>query len=89
MMELIAAAVREREGAVSLPHARQLGGQIGELIGDQMEHFAFPLHPAPNRDHAGGQNIGLIAKHFFGCCSAIRVLPVGDHTRNGCSLRWA
>jgi hypothetical protein len=65
MMELIAAAVREREGAVSLPHARQLGGQIGELIGDQMEHFAFPLHPAPNRDHAGGQNIGLIAKHVY------------------------
>ena len=45
-MEFIAASVRQREAGVAVPNAGEFGGEIGEMVGDQMDDLALTLDAA-------------------------------------------
>ena len=45
-MEFIAAAVRKREGGIASADTGELGRQIDELVGDDMDDVAFALDTA-------------------------------------------
>jgi hypothetical protein len=50
---LIAASVRQRKPTVPLADAGEIIGQIGQLVGDEMNHRAFALDLSAHRHHAG------------------------------------
>jgi hypothetical protein len=52
---LIAASVRQRKPTVPLADAGEIIGQIGQLVGDEMDHRAFALDLSAHRHHAGRQ----------------------------------
>jgi len=49
MMEFVASSVRQREAVVPVTDAGEVGGQIGQMVGDEMDDFALAL----DGDHAG------------------------------------
>lgn len=52
MVEFVAAPMRQWKGRVALANAGQLG-EIGQPVGDKMDHFALLLNAPAHRDHAG------------------------------------
>jgi hypothetical protein len=51
--DLVAAAMRQREGRITTADGRQLGRKVGELMGDDVDHFAFALDAPAHGKHAG------------------------------------
>src|SRR4051812_38487819 len=41
VMEFVAASVRKRKAAVALSDGGQIGGHIGQLVGHEVDNFAF------------------------------------------------
>jgi hypothetical protein len=56
VVELVAPPMWQRESAVALADAGQIGAEIAEPMGDEMHHLAFPLDPAVYPDHARRQH---------------------------------
>jgi hypothetical protein len=48
-MEFITATVRQREASIALADGRELGGQVGKVIGDQMYDLDLALDAALQR----------------------------------------
>ena len=48
-MEFITATVRQREASIALADGRELGGQVGKAIGDQMYDLDLALDAALQR----------------------------------------
>jgi hypothetical protein len=61
VMEFVAASVRQREADVPVTDAGQVGGQVGQLVGDKVYDIALPLDAALHGDHARGQDDAALA----------------------------
>jgi hypothetical protein len=57
-MEFVAASVRQREAGVAVPDGGEFVGQIGEMVGDEVDDLALALDAALYAEHAGGQDDG-------------------------------
>jgi hypothetical protein len=56
VVEFVAAPVWQREAHVALADCGKFGGQIGQLVCDEMDDFALALDAALHGDHAGGED---------------------------------
>ena len=50
--DLVAAAVRQREAGLAPADAGEIGGEVGEAPGDEMDHLALALDAPAHRHHA-------------------------------------
>jgi hypothetical protein len=46
--------VRRREAGIALAHGREYGGQVGQLVCDEMDDVTLALDAALHGDHSGG-----------------------------------
>ena len=56
MRRPVAAAMLDRERLVPIADAAQQLRQVLQPVGDDVDHLAFPLHPAVAGDHPGRQH---------------------------------
>ena len=53
---MVGTGVLHREVVSALSDAAQQRGKIGQMVGDDVDHLAFPLQFAATGQHAGGQH---------------------------------
>ncbi|MBS3651013.1 hypothetical protein KEU06_20595 [Pseudaminobacter sp. 19-2017] len=65
-MELVAPAVRKREGRTPLPDAHQFREQVGQMVSNKVHDLALALHASFDRDHAGPRMMRRCRSNTFG-----------------------
>ena len=78
MADLVAAAVRQREAGLALADAGEIGGEVAQLLGDEMDDLALALDAPAHRHHAGGQDDAAVAaRRRFGQTTRL-AMPVSS-----------
>lgn len=58
--DLIAAAMREREFRVTAADAGEIGREVGNALGNQVNNVALALYPTAHRHHTGRQDSAVV-----------------------------
>lgn len=66
MADLVAASMRDREARVAISHAGELGREICEVVGDEMDDLALALNASAHRDHARRQDHAAVFFEHLG-----------------------
>jgi hypothetical protein len=66
VVELITAPMRKQECSLPLTDAREFGGEVREVMGDEVNDLALALNTTADGKHAGGEDHATILFEHLG-----------------------